>query len=197
MHNQRFCSLLLHEWNERRRINPRYSLRAFAIFLGADHSTVSQILRGTRPVPTRQIRSWSKKLGLSREEAAAFVLAEQLPDERSSQRARQLRHWSAEAMQIVSDRTHWEIVRLARRTGFRFNSQHVAEETSSSVDHVNIALSRLLRLGLITMEAPGRVKLAPELARISEAGFRALALATVRKKAAESRVKLNPISNKK
>ena len=60
--------------------NPRYSLRAFATSLGADHSTLSQILKGSRRVPASSIRSWARKLGMSREEAAVYVASEHVPD---------------------------------------------------------------------------------------------------------------------
>src|SRR5271168_1005637 len=43
-----FRAKLAEQFEARRERNPRYSLRAFAAFLGADHSTLSRILRGAR-----------------------------------------------------------------------------------------------------------------------------------------------------
>ncbi len=57
----------------RREKNPRYSLRSFARFLGADHSVISQILRAIRRTPPSQIRKWGRKLKMSPEEAAAYI----------------------------------------------------------------------------------------------------------------------------
>jgi len=54
---QRLCSLLQTEFARRRRTNPRYSLRAFARSIGLDHSTVSQLMRGKRPVTGKSVRS--------------------------------------------------------------------------------------------------------------------------------------------
>ena len=156
MPEQRFRSRLQRGWEQRRRNNPRYSLRAFAAFLGGDHSTISQILRGTRRASTSQIRMWGRKIGLSREEAAAFVAAEHLPDESATERERHLRHWTAEAMQIVGDRTHWEIMRLSRRPGFRLDCRSLAQEIGVSIDDINMALSRLLRLGLVEVRSARR-----------------------------------------
>jgi transcriptional regulator with XRE-family HTH domain len=186
MKELRFRSRLRQGWEERRHNNPRYSLRAFAAFLGVDHSTVSQIFRGTRRASASQIRSWGKKLGMSREEAAAFVAAEHLPDEIVIERERKLRHWSAEALQIVADRTHWEVVRLSRTEGFRLDCRALARQISVSVDDVNMALSRLLRLELVRMEAPGKLTDTTNLANLTEANFRRLALIRAREKAAGS-----------
>lgn len=43
-----FRARLRQEFESRRRKNPRYSLRALAMFLNTDHSTLAQILRGAR-----------------------------------------------------------------------------------------------------------------------------------------------------
>src|SRR6185295_10077963 len=75
-----FRERLQQEFEARRQKNPRHSLRAFAAFLGTDHSTLSQILRGTRPAPAARIRVWGRKLGLSAEEAAVYIAAQHVPD---------------------------------------------------------------------------------------------------------------------
>lgn len=186
MQEQRFRSRLQRGWEERRHNNPRYSLRAFAAFLGGDHSTVSQVLRGTRRATASQIRSWGRKLDMGREEAAAFIATEHLPDDSRAERERHLRHWSAEAMQIVADRTHWEIVRLSRGEGFRLDCRSLAQQISVSVDDVNMALSRLLRLGLVGMEEAGKLADRTNLRNLTEESFRRLALIRVRERAAGS-----------
>ena len=182
MQELQFRFRLQRGWEERRRNNPRYSLRAFAGFLGADHSTVSQILRGTRRATASQIRSWGRKLGMSREEAAVFIVAEHLPDDETAARERHLRHWSAESMQIIADRTHWEIVRLSRTAGFHLDCRSLADQISVSVDAVNLALSRLLRLGLIRMDEPGKLTDLTGVVSLSEARFRKLVLTRVRER---------------
>ena len=53
----RLRSLLQEEFFRRKKLNPRYSLRAFALSVGLDHSTVSQLLRGKRPI-TRKSVCW-------------------------------------------------------------------------------------------------------------------------------------------
>lgn len=57
-----FLDRLTREFEPRQADNKRYSLRAFSAFLKTDHSTLSQILRGTRRIPTAQLRRWGGKL---------------------------------------------------------------------------------------------------------------------------------------
>jgi hypothetical protein len=179
-----FQDRLKREFGDRRKTNPRYSLRAFAAFLGGDHSTVSQVLRGERSVPLRQLRSWAKKLGIPCEEVAAYVAALHVPDRSITKRQEQLRHWTSEALAIMNDRSHWQIVRLSQTARFRPDCRWVAEETGVSVDEVNLALSRLLRLRLLKIGSSGHWEVL-NCGHISEPEFRKLALIRVRQQAAE------------
>jgi transcriptional regulator with XRE-family HTH domain len=184
----RFRARLDRELAERRAKNSRYSLRAFAAFLGADHSTLSQILRGSRPVPAGRIRAWGKKLEMPAEEIAVYIAAEHAPDPADAGREEQLRHWTAEALQIVTNAAHFEIIKLARAPEFRADSRWIAREIGVAVDEVNLAVSRLMRLRLLEAGADGRWMEKTGLARLTERDFRKLALGRVRAQAAEAHV---------
>jgi transcriptional regulator with XRE-family HTH domain len=179
----RFRERLEREFKARREKNPRYSLRAFAAFLGTDHSTLSQVLAATRPIPVRRLRVWAGKLGMSREEAAVYIAAEHVPEAQATEREAQLRHWTAEALGILAEPAHWEILRLNRAPGFRPDCRWIAEQAGLGVDEVNIALSRLLRLGLLEARAAGEWMDLTGLPVLTERGFRELALMRVKEKA--------------
>lgn len=134
-----FRAKLKQEYQKRRAKNPRYSLRTFVAFLGTDHSTLSQILRGARRVPVKQMSLWAKRLKIDREEIAAYIAAEHLPDPATAARQHQLQHWAAEAMSIMADRTHWHILQLCRTAHFRPDCRWIAEQIGSTVDQVNFA----------------------------------------------------------
>jgi transcriptional regulator with XRE-family HTH domain len=182
-----FRERLRQELTLRRVKNERYSLRAFAAFLGADHSTLSQILRSKRPIPDARIRSWSAKLGLDKEEVAVYLAAAQLPDGATARRQEQLRHWTADAMAVVTDRVHWQMLRLAAAPGFCADCRWIAERTGAGVDQVNLALATLLRLRLLTVTANGAWVPLTGLAPLTEPAFRRIALARVREYARTSR----------
>jgi transcriptional regulator with XRE-family HTH domain len=189
MQGLQFRARLEQELRARHESNPRYSLRAFAAFLGTDHSTLSQILRGKRRAPAAQIRQWTKKLGLEAEKAAAYIAAEYVPDQATTERENQLRHWTAEAMAIVSEPAHWEIVRMSRTQEFRVDCRWMAERIGVTVDEVNMAFNRLLRLRLMETDAVGKWMDLTGASVTSEREFRKAALARVREKAAEWRKK--------
>lgn len=174
--DRRFRSRLALELDERRLKNPRYSLRAFAAFLETDHSTLSQILDRRRRVPLERIRDWARKLNLDREETAAYIAAEHVPDDATARRNEQLRHWTEEALAIVTGSLHWQILELSRTPEFQnhshpYDSRLLAARTGASVDQVNIACTRLLRLRLLGFTG-------------TEKQFRKLALARIREQAA-------------
>jgi transcriptional regulator with XRE-family HTH domain len=171
MSASRFADRLAGEFAARRAKNRRYSLRAFAAWLGTDHSTLSQILRGRRRTPARQVRAWAKKLGMEAEEAAVWIALEHASSEAD-------RHWTAEAL-AVTETVHWRILDLSRAPEFRADSRWLAQRTGVTADVVNIALSRLLRLGLIEMRA-GRWTEQTGLDEWTEPEFRKLALQRVK-----------------
>jgi transcriptional regulator with XRE-family HTH domain len=193
MRERGFRERLGREFEARRRKNARYSLRAFAAFLGTDHSTLSQILNGSRRIPVRHVRSWARKLGMDPEEATAYVAAEHAPDTVRAEREEQLRHWTAEAMSIVTERVHWEVFRLCRTSAFHYDCRWIAGQIGTTVDEVNLAMSRLLRLRLVEVSAGGVWRDTTNLPELTEREFRKLALARVRQKAAKVQVKLPTI----
>lgn len=184
-----FRERLQAEFELRKAKNPRYSLRAFAASLSAEHSTISQILRGKRPIPTGRIRAWALQLGMMPEEAAIYVAASHASSPEDSRRAQQLLHWTAEALAVIHERVHFEILRLTRDPGFQPDVRWMSREAGVSVDQVNTALTRLLRLSLIALSASGWKDLTG-LAELTEENVRKIALQRVRQAAAGNGVNL-------
>jgi Domain of unknown function (DUF4423) len=188
MNGSPFREKLRRELEARRRANPRYSLRAMAAFLGTDHPTLSQVLRGKRPIPVSCVRRWGRKLSLTAEEVAAYVAAEHVPTDGTLLRQEQLRHWTAEALAIVTGRIHWQVLELLDTRDFQPDARWIAKQIGTGVDEVNVALTRLLRLQLLKMGPAGRWRCL--LASPDENQFRKRALIKIRKLAAEGDVNL-------
>jgi transcriptional regulator with XRE-family HTH domain len=192
MAGSQFQQRLAEEFDARRKKNLRYSLRAFAAFLETDHSTLSQILRDKRPTPSTQLRKWGRKLGMSSEEISAHIVAQQVPEPSTAGRQEQLRHWTAEALAILSDRSHWQLLRLSRSRTFQGDSRWLAAQMGISVDQVNVVLSRLLRLRLLAIEPSGKWKCLCD--SHNEAAFRKCALLRVREFAARDGIRLSQLA---
>ena len=58
----RLRTILREELDRRRRVNPRYSLRALARTLQLEHSTVSQLLRGRRAMTWKAIHHTARTM---------------------------------------------------------------------------------------------------------------------------------------
>lgn len=120
-----FQQALQEELEQRRERNPRYSLRAFARYLGTDHSTLSQILRRRRTLSAQMMRRLAGRLRLSPgllNEACAQHQAE-------------------------------TVLRLVGSRAFRPDSRWLAIRTGLQVDAVNAALHRLLHQGQLVMKS--------------------------------------------
>jgi len=120
-----FRDLLQSEFERRRSGNRRYSLRAFSRSLAIDHSALSQMLRGRRRITARNVRALGPRLRLGDAE-----IAEQCA----------LAHDAA-------------VLATLRRPGFRADSRWVAAVAGIPLDDVNIALQRMLRKRMMTMNA--------------------------------------------
>ena len=70
------------------------------------------MLRGLRPIPAARIRAWARRLGFGREEAAVYIAAEHVESTAASRRSQQLRHWTAEALAVINEQVHFEILSL-------------------------------------------------------------------------------------
>ena len=117
------AAYLRHELSLRQARNPAYSLRAFGRDLGCDHATVSQWIRGQRPVSPQAFERVCARLGLG----------------------------SAEA-QLVAAFDPIDLDIMAATRGLPApTAAKVAHDAGTSIDQVNISLSRLLRLGLLRM----------------------------------------------
>ena len=120
------------------------------------------------------------------------VAAQHVPEGSVTHRQEQLRHWTTEAMAIMSDRTHWEILRLSGSRGFQPDCRWIAAEIKTSVDEVNVALSRLLRLRLLEMSPSGHWKNLMGRGQPTEAQFQKRALVRIRELAVEHGINFRP-----
>jgi uncharacterized protein (TIGR02147 family) len=149
-----FRLYLQSELARRRSSNLQYSLRSFALQLGINHSTLSQLLRGKRELTTRMIETLGARLGLRTEEIKAFVARERQVGNTIVSREIQL--LTMETMALLSDGSHRAILELTTLEEFVTDARWIARTLDLTVDEVNMALSRLTRLGLLEMVEPNR-----------------------------------------
>jgi uncharacterized protein (TIGR02147 family) len=148
--------LLLREClNSASRRNPRFSLRAFAKQLGMDHSTLSQILKNQRRLSVRNLETVSKRLGLSEEVVRSYAQRHHRQS-RVNPGAKDVRsvQLDLDTFLLLSLWHHCAILELTHIRGFKADSRWIAKTLGISLADVNIALQRMLRLGLLQMLGP-------------------------------------------
>ncbi len=133
--------------------NPQYSLRAFALDLDIDHATLSQLIRGRRRMTEATIVRLAAKLRLADEAAAAFVRRERLLGPAADEDATliELRKLSEYAAAAIVEWEHYAILELTRVRGFRPDVGWISRVLGISPDAVNVAVNRLVYLGMLKM----------------------------------------------
>jgi uncharacterized protein (TIGR02147 family) len=136
--------------------NRQYSLRSFALQLDVDHSTLSQVLRGKRRLTPQMVAKFGRMLNLPVEDIKAFVDHEEMVKSGGTVAAVMVQQLTIDAVRLLSETHHQSILELLQLESFRPDVRWIARVLNSEPDEVNIALSRLLRLGLLEMSTPER-----------------------------------------
>ena len=155
---QDFRIYLQNEFLARCRKNERYSLSAFARFLGMDISTLAKVLKGQRPIRAQAIKRIGLKLGLNPFQISDF--------EKSSPRANaknktdetpaNYQQLTLDAFQVISDWYHYAILELIQLPHFKGDAGWIAKTLRITPAEVQIATERLLRLEMIEITPEGK-----------------------------------------
>jgi plasmid maintenance system antidote protein VapI len=149
--NSEFRSYLQDLFIERCRKNPRYSIRAFARSLRADHSTLSQILRGTRPLSNKAVSRFSSHLGLGPQDLDRILKTE------VRQTTDSYHDIQADTYTAIADWYHFAIFEMVTLKGFDPAPRSIATRLGISVPEAQAAIERLLRLNLLTRDSKNRL----------------------------------------
>jgi uncharacterized protein (TIGR02147 family) len=153
-----FRLFLQEELGRRCAKNSQYSLRAFARYLAIDHATISQLLRGKRPLTARTILKLGTRLGLDRTAIDRYVAHEARwgRDATTVASFREVQQLASDTASVLSEWHHYAILELTRLHDFKPDTRWIARVLGIAPDQVNLALSRLIRLGLLEMADRGR-----------------------------------------
>lgn len=149
----RLRARLLQDLAARRARNARYSLRAFARDLDVDHSTLSQLLRGKRPATERAVRLLGERLKLEAPLIEAYVALELCAGGQHASSA-EVARVAQDLGRVMGDPLHFELFDAVRRGDAPAGARPFAARLGTSVDALNVALHRLLRLDLVVLRGP-------------------------------------------
>jgi uncharacterized protein (TIGR02147 family) len=146
-----FREFLQAELAERCARNPQYSLRAFALDLGTDHSTLSQLLRGRRKTTDASIERFGRALGLDNASVAAYIARERLTTDRHETTLIEVERLTDYAARVVTDWEHFAILELTRLDAFTPDVRWIGRVLGLPPDGVTLAVNRLIYLGMLEM----------------------------------------------
>jgi len=117
----------------------------------------------------RMIKTLGLRLGLRPEEVETFVAREGQAGETAI--SREIRFLTMETVALLSDGSHRAILEMTSMEGFVPDTRWIARALDLTIDEVNMALSRLTRLGLLEMVAADRWIDRSEASASTDAGF--------------------------
>jgi uncharacterized protein (TIGR02147 family) len=154
MENLSHKLFLEREFSRRCGNNPRYSLRAFARFLGVSHTVLSLVMNGKRNLSKKALEKISDKLSLSPIEASELFKTKFNIRPVESQ----FDQLSLDTFSLISDWEHYAILSLLEIPQARFNHFWMAKRLGITPLRTKMAMDRLLRLGLVKRFRNGKYK---------------------------------------
>ncbi len=148
-----FRAFLQAELARRTRINPRYSLRAFAIFLDVQSGFLSKLLLGQRRITPQTVRKFGARLGLHPAEIERFETQQARSELAPAVDA--YKQMAYDHFQLLSDWYHFAILELSAIEGFKPEPRWISKALRVPVPEINEAIARLKRLEFIQEEEDG------------------------------------------
>lgn len=136
------CSrFILQAFESKKKINSKYSIRAFAKFLEIDHSLLAKFLRGESILSSKTISGCLQKL-----KAPSSLI------ERSGKKSQRSLHFSKIAddeFEYISKWTHFAILELMTIPHFELTPENIRKKINLSLAEARECIQRLEKLGFI------------------------------------------------
>lgn len=158
--------------SQKQRVNPHYSLRAYARDLGVHPATMSQIMKGNRPLPLKDSVRVVEKMNLGPKERTLFL--ESLLKSKVSLDKIKINDLDNRFMldeshfKIIAEWEHFAVLDLFELSAFEATSSEIAQRLSITENRVDVVVSNLLTAGLLVMETDGCLKKVHEDLRTTE-----------------------------
>jgi uncharacterized protein (TIGR02147 family) len=148
------------EFDRRKAINPRYSLRAYAKSLNLDVSVLSRILANKSPISPKILTKIAVPLAITPEEFRK--IEDEILQSKKSRRAAPHAETSAiqqlqvEEFKIIQDWYNYVILELTNIKDFEPSAEWISKKLSISEAEAQLALERLVKLNLLVQTDDGQ-----------------------------------------
>lgn len=144
----------------KQRVNPHYSLRAFARDIGIHPATLSQIINGKRPLPFKDSEGVIRKLNLGPKEKNLFI--ESLKRNKTTLNKIRIKEEDDRLIldesyyKIIAEWEHYAILELFNLPEFNRTKQEMMERLNLTSTRTDVVLTNLLTCRLIEQQEDGR-----------------------------------------
>lgn len=147
------------EFERRKAINPRYSLRAYAKSLNLDVSVLSRILANKSPISPKILSKIAVPLSITPEEFKK--IEDEILQNKKSRRAAPnpensaIQQLQSEEFKIIQDWYNYVILELTNIKDFEPSAEWISKKISISEVDAQMALERLVKLNLLVQTDDG------------------------------------------
>lgn len=152
--NGEFRNFLQDELIERCQKNSKYSIRAFALKLGVESSSLSQILSGKRMISNAMVKRLAEKLDVSPDEVESFQKsnAKVKTSPLQPKHMENLQRVALDEFRAIADWYHYALLELTHLKDFEPDLKWVARALGIRVAEARVAMERLERLGYLEIK---------------------------------------------
>ena len=146
----------------KQRNNPHYSLRAYARDVGIHPATLSQILKGKRPLPLKDSEAVALKLNLGPKEKTLFI--ESLLRNKSAIDQIKISDFDTRLMldesyyQIIAEWEHYALLELFHLQQFNRTQEDVARLLDLTMNRTEVVINNLLVCELLELDSEGKLQ---------------------------------------
>lgn len=167
-----YRSLLKQELLKRKRRNPLYSMRSFARDLQVTYSRLNEALNRKKGMSAATALKICERLGLSKAERELFIASiesqharsrvarEQSKEALASLQKKELRLLNRDSFELIANWSHYAVLECLALEGCDGTPTWIARRLGLEKLEVDEAIHRLCRLGLLTAEADGSLRVA-------------------------------------
>jgi uncharacterized protein (TIGR02147 family) len=170
--NTYYVQKIKHELSIKQKANTTYSLRAYARDIGVHHATLSQVMRGKRPLPLKDATGVCEKLRLGPKERTLFMeslmkaktnLDDIKIDENYERFILDESHY-----QVIAEWEHYVVLDLFDLPSFEFSIPEIAGRLSIEENRAEVVVNNLVTCGLLIKDQHGQWVKAHENIRTTE-----------------------------
>lgn len=165
-----FVNILKEDFQKRKRINKRYSLRSYANFLDISPSSLSSILKAQRAYPTYKISDFFSKVSLDDKAQYEFMTSIthfQKDQKRKSKNNKTHLNTpddlgklleSNKYFAMISEWEYFAFLNLIKLSDIKWNHQYFADRLNIQINRIDTVINNLLTFNLIEKDGPKYIR---------------------------------------